>query len=66
MFKEIKDFGDSNEIRTHNYLVRKQTLNYLAKLDKWLSCVVSTYLYDALDCMLSSYHVRLSEWIYTL
>ena len=66
MFKEIKDFGDSNEIRTHNYLVRKQTLDYLAKLDKWLSCVVSTYLYDASGCMLSSYHVRLSEWICTL
>ena len=24
--------NDSNEIRTHNHLVRKQTLNHLAKL----------------------------------
>ena len=24
---------------------RKRTLNYLAKLAEWLSCVVSTYLY---------------------
>ena len=28
-------------------LVRKRTLNHLAKLAKWLSCVVSTYLYRA-------------------
>ena len=31
--------------RTQNHLVCKQALNYLAKLAKWLSCVVSTYLY---------------------
>ena len=42
---------DSNEIRTQNSLVRKQTLNHLAKLVKWLSCVVSTYLYGAFDGM---------------
>ena len=29
---------DSNGIRTHNHLVRKRTLNHLAKLAKWLSC----------------------------
>ena len=52
--------GDSNEIRTHNHLVRKRTLNHLAKLAKWLSCVVSTYLYCAFDCMLLSCHVRVS------
>ena len=44
--------SDSNEIRIHNHLVRKQTRNHLAKLTKWLSCVVSTYLYGAFDCML--------------
>ena len=27
--------------------VRKRSLNHLAKLAKWLSCVVSTYLYGA-------------------
>ena len=32
----------SNRIRTYNHLVRKQTLNYLAKLTKLLSCAVST------------------------
>ena len=37
----IRSLTDSNGIRTHNHLVRKRTLNYLAKLAKWLSCVVS-------------------------
>ena len=39
--------GDCNGNRTHNHLVRKRTLNYLAKLDEWLRCVMSTYLYGA-------------------
>ena len=39
---------DCNRTQTHNYLVLKQTLNDLAKLTKWLSCVVSTYLYGEL------------------
>ena len=46
--------SDSNVIRTHNHLVRKRTLNHLAKLAKWLNCVVSTFLYGAFDCMLLS------------
>ena len=37
--------------RTHNHLFRKQTLNHFAKLAKWLSCVVSTYLCDEFDCI---------------
>ena len=57
---------DCNGIRTHNHLFRKRTLNHLAKLAKWLSYVVSTYLYGAFDCMLLSCHVRISEWIHTL
>ena len=36
--------SDSNGIWTHNHLVRKWILNHIAKLVKWLSCVVSTYL----------------------
>ena len=36
---------DCNSIQTHNHLVRKRTLNHFAKLAKWLTCVVSTYLY---------------------
>ena len=35
----------SNGIQTHNHLVRKRTLNHFVKLAKWLTCVVSTYLY---------------------
>ena len=56
----------SNKIRIHNHLVRKRTLNHFAKLAKWLSCLVSTYLHGAFDCMLKSCDVRVSEWIYTL
>ena len=64
--RHIWSLSDSNGIRTHNHLVRKRTLNHLAKLAKWLSCVVSTFLYGAFDCMLLSCHVRVSEWIHTL
>ena len=59
----IWNLSDSNLIRTHNHLVCKPTLNHLAKLAKWLSCVVSTYLCDASDCMLLSCLIRVSEWI---
>ena len=44
----------------------KLTLNCLAKLAKWLSCVMSTYHSDAFDCMFLSCHVCISEWIHTL
>ena len=57
--------SDCNGTRTHNYLARKRKLNHLAKLAKWLSCVVSIYLYGVFDCMFLC-HVRVSEWIYTL
>ena len=40
--RHIWSLSNSNEIRTHNHVVRKQTLNHLAKLAKWLSYVVST------------------------
>ena len=38
----IWSLSDISEIRTHNHLVRKRTLNHLAKPAKWLSWVVST------------------------
>ena len=57
-FGAVSFLSDSNGILTHNYLVRKRTLNHLAKLAKWLNCVLSTYLYGAFDCALLSYHVR--------
>ena len=62
----LEDLDDSNGIGAHNHLVCKRTLNHLVKLAKWLSYVVSTYLYGAFDCMLLSRHVPVSEWIYTL
>ena len=34
--------SDSNEIRTHNHLVRKRTLNHLASFAKWLSVRLQT------------------------
>ena len=55
-----------NWTRTQNHLVLKRTLNHLAKLAKRLSCVLSTYLYGAFDCMFLSCHVRVWEWIHTL
>ena len=63
--REIWSLSDCNWTRTHNYLVHKRTLNHLAKLARWLSCVVSIYLYSAFDCMFLSCHVRVSEWIHT-
>ena len=33
----LKSVTDSNEIRTHNHLLRKRTLNHIAKLAK-LEC----------------------------
>ena len=45
--RDIWSLSDCNGTRTHNHLVRKRTLNHLAKLAKWLSCVLSTYLYGA-------------------
>ena len=47
--------SDSNEIVTHNHSVRKRTFNNLAKLTKWLSCVVSTYL--SVHLAVCYYHV---------
>ena len=38
-----------NETRTDNHLVRKRTPSHLAKLAKWLSRVVSTYLYGVFE-----------------
>ena len=53
--------GVCNMTRTHNHLVCKWTLNHLAKLAEWLSCVVSTYLYDTFDFMFLSCYVHVSD-----
>ena len=49
--RDIWSSSDSNRIQTHNHLIHKRTLNHLSKMDKWLSCVVSTYLHCAFDYM---------------
>ena len=45
---KIWSLSDCNCTGTHNYLVRKRTLNYLAKLAERLNWVVSNYLNSAL------------------
>ena len=55
---EIWSLTDCNWTRTHYHLVHKRKLNNLAKLAKWLSRIVSTYLHVAFDCMFLSCHVR--------
>ena len=64
--RKICKLRDSNWSRSQNHLVFKRTLKHLTKLAKWLSCVLSTYMYGAFDCMFLSCHVRISEWIHTL
>ena len=61
-----RGLSDGKVTRTHSHLVRKLTLKDLAKLAKWLICVVSTYMYGALDCIFLSCNVRILEWIHTL
>ena len=49
---QTRPWIDCNWTRTQNHLVLKRTLDHLAKLAKWLSCVLSAYLYGAFDCVL--------------
>ena len=58
------------DLNPHHF-VHKRTLNNLAKiayllLFKWLSCVVSTYLYAAFVCVFLSFQIHYLEWVYTL
>ena len=61
--RKMWSLSDCNWTRTQNYLVRKRTLNHLAKLAKWLSFVQSTYLYGAFDCMFLSCHDKYIQLI---
>ena len=60
--RDIWSLSDSSDIRTHNYLVCKRTLNHLAELAKWLSFTVSTYMYGAFDCMLLCLKFKWQQW----
>ena len=62
----VWSLSNSNRIWIHNHLVCQQTLNHVAKLVKWLSYIVRTYLSGAFECRLLSCHVRVSEWIHIL
>ena len=58
--REIWRWSDCNWTRSQNHLVLKRTLNHLAELAKWSSCVPSTYLYGEFDCMFLSCHVHVT------
>ena len=60
---EIWTLNNFNWTRNQNHLVRKRTLNDLTKETKWLSCVLSTYLYGAFDCIFLLCRVRVLEWM---
>ena len=64
--RDIWSLGDFNVNETPNHLIHKQTINHLAKLVKWFSCAVSTYLQGGVDCMFLKCHVRFLVWIHTL
>ena len=63
---KIWSLSDCNWTQTQNHLVRQRTLNHLAKLTKWWSCVLITYLYGTFDWMFLSCQVRIWEWIQKL
>ena len=44
----IWNLSGCNETQTYNHLVRQWTRKHLAKLVKWLTCVVNTYLCGSL------------------
>ena len=59
---EIWRLSDCNWTQTQNHLVRKRRLNHLAKLAKWLRCVLSTYLYGVFEHTVK-YTVQISTWV---
>ena len=63
---DIWNLSDWNKTQIHNHLLLKKTLNHLAKITKWLSWIVSKYLYGAFECMSLSFHGCISEWINNL
>ena len=62
--KKIRSCQDFKWLQRDSNLrhsVCKRTLNHLAKLTKWLSCVVNVYLYGAFECVFLSCNIRLLE-----
>ena len=62
--RNIWNFSECIWSLTQNHFALKRTINHLVKLAKWLSCVLSTYLYGVFDCMFLWCQVRVSEWIH--
>ena len=54
--------SDCKGNRTHNHLVRKRTLNHLAKLTIWLRWIASTYC--TVHLTVCSYHVTYAFCIF--
>ena len=52
--------SNCNETPTHTHVIRKRTLNHLAKLAKWLSCVMST-----VHLIVCSYYVTYESTVYS-
>ena len=58
----LKTYGKSefwvdwNWTQTQKHFIRKRTLNHLAESDKWLSCILGTYLYGTFEYIFLSYH----------
>ena len=59
--RDIWRLSDCNGIRIQNHKVGKQKLNHLPKLAKWLSYVVSTYLYYAIGYFFLSSHIHVQS-----
>ena len=62
--RKIWSLSEYNWTRTHNHLFHKRILNHLAKLAKWISCVVSTYLYGTFDCTKWSSFRLWTNWLW--
>ena len=64
--RKFWSFIDCIGTPSHNHLVPKPTINHLAQLAKWFSCVQSTHLYGGFDYIFLSCHLWLSKLIHTV
>ena len=63
--RKIWRLSDCNWTRTQKHLLLKRTLNYLAKLDKWLSCEYLIVFKWFLGIFISTVHLTLCFWLVT-
>ena len=62
--RDIWSLSDSNGIRTHNHLVRKRTLNHLAKRPVWLNGWV--FVYELSRCGFESRYCHISFCVHII